>query len=348
MNIYKKQEIAKIVIRILKSRFDSFPENEAITRNAPFHKAFLEAFSQKFDAAGTNVDSILSMSSWMHGLNTTLGQIFFEETAQILCDGAKRSFLGSEYKIYSEQERIISEIMTDLKNGDKVPSMIDEDLIISENARGHLVNGPNFTADCCFEDESSFVAIELKSVRPNSGETRGEKQKILKAKAALRIMKPNKTIKYYFGFPFDPTSDSDTGFCKESFMNSMIEFSKFCDGREILLADELWSYLSGEENTMQELLCIIRDIATIDFMEKLNIINNHENIINNTKLYREIAKQWFLVDEVCIANNIGNLIASNRREIIKNVNNCPFDINGKYNLRRAKVLLDYIQNNDCD
>ena len=34
--------------------------------------------------------------------------------------------------------------------------------------------------ECYFEDEENIVAIELKSVRPNSGETRGEKQKILK------------------------------------------------------------------------------------------------------------------------------------------------------------------------
>lgn len=77
MNSRKKQEIAKVIVKLLKSRFDTFPEDAAAPRNAPFHKAFLQAFADKFDAAGTNVDAMISMSSWMHGLNTTLGQVFF-------------------------------------------------------------------------------------------------------------------------------------------------------------------------------------------------------------------------------------------------------------------------------
>ena len=110
MDNITKQEIAKIIIRVLKSRFDSFPEDYNQSRNAPFHKAFLQAFSEKIDAAGTNIDAVISMSSWMHGLNTTLGQTFFEGVAHILCDGDKRGFNGSEYRIYSEQESVIAGI----------------------------------------------------------------------------------------------------------------------------------------------------------------------------------------------------------------------------------------------
>ena len=72
MNGIKKQAIAKIIIKLLKSRFDTFPKDATATRNAPFHKAFLQAFSDKFNVAGTNVDAMISMSSWMHGLTTTL------------------------------------------------------------------------------------------------------------------------------------------------------------------------------------------------------------------------------------------------------------------------------------
>jgi hypothetical protein len=59
-----------------------------------------------------------------------------------------------------------------------------------------------------FEDNNSVTAIELKSVKPNSGEMRGEKQKILEGKAALFRKFPQKKIKFYIGFPFDPTADS--------------------------------------------------------------------------------------------------------------------------------------------
>ncbi len=342
MNSRKKQEIAKVIIKLLKSRFDTFPEDATAPRNAPFHKAFLQAFSDKFDAAGTNVDAMISMSSWMHGLNTTLGQVFFESVAHILCDGGKRGFNGSEFRIYAEQERIIAEIMTDLKNGDRTPDMIAEDVLIKAGEHGELVTGTNFTADCYFEDEENIVAIELKSVRPNSGETRGEKQKILKAKAALRIMYPDKNVSYFFGFPFDPTADTDTGYCQERFMGNMIEFPKFCDKEEILLADGLWSYLSREEGTMQELLDLIRSIATANFMDEFNFISTPNNLISDTDKYIEIAARWCLEDEIAIANAINSLKTSKDRCVRKSIFVCAFDTSGQYNERRSTTLLSAI------
>lgn len=335
MNSRKKQEIAKVIIKLLKSRFDAFPEDITAPRNAPFHKAFLQAFSDKFDAAGTNVDEMISISSWMHELNTTLGQVFFESVAHILCDGDKRGFNGSEFRIYAEQERVIAEIMTDLKNGDKTPDMVAEDALIKAGEHGELVTGTNFTADCYFEDEKSIVAIELKSVRPNSG----EKQKILKAKAALRIMYPEKKVSYFFGFPFDSTADTDTGYCKERFMGNMIEFPTFCDKEEFLIADGLWSYLSGEEGTMQELLDLIRSIATADFMDEFNFISSPDNLISDTDKYIEIATRWHLEDEVAVAKNIEILKSSDNTSVRKNLYLCSFDSNGQYNERRISSLL---------
>ena len=97
----------------------------------------------------------------------------------------------------------------------------------------------------------------MKSVRPNSGEGRGEKQKILYAKAALQRLHPDKEIKYYVGFPFDPTSPTPTGYDKARFMNHLIEFKKFFSPSEVLIAGELWDHLSGEVNTMEQLLEIV-------------------------------------------------------------------------------------------
>ena len=43
-----KEKIAHEIIKVLYSRFISFPEDATNNRNAPFHKAFLTAFSDKF------------------------------------------------------------------------------------------------------------------------------------------------------------------------------------------------------------------------------------------------------------------------------------------------------------
>lgn len=69
----KKELIALQVIKTLKTRFDNFPEDFSDNRNAPFHEAFLEAFSEKLDGLVTSIPVFISLSSWMHGLNTTLG-----------------------------------------------------------------------------------------------------------------------------------------------------------------------------------------------------------------------------------------------------------------------------------
>lgn len=88
----KKELIAGIVVKILHSRFQSFPLDASGNRNAPFHETFLRAFTDKCEGKVPDVPFFISMSSWLHGLNTTLGQTFFESVAHILSDGYKKEF----------------------------------------------------------------------------------------------------------------------------------------------------------------------------------------------------------------------------------------------------------------
>ena len=64
-------------------------------------------------------------------------------------------------------------------------------------------------------------------------------------------------IRYYIGFPFDPTSDESTKYDKERFFNYLIEFKKFFSPEEVLLSSEVWDHLSGQQNTMEEVLEVI-------------------------------------------------------------------------------------------
>ena len=115
-----------------------------------------------------------------------------------------------------------------------------------------------FIVDTYIERNDEIIAIELKSVRPNSGEGRGEKQKILYGRAALKLLNPNKNIRFFIGFPFDPTSGEPTGYNKERFFNYLIEFKKFFSQEEVLIAGELWNFLSGNKKTMDDILDVIK------------------------------------------------------------------------------------------
>ena len=328
----KKELIAQTIIKILVSRFSSFPEGGNNNRNAPFHVAFLNAFSDKLNGRVRDIPDYISLSSWLQGLNTSLGQSFFESVAHILCDGEKKDFKGK--KIYSNQVNAISEIMIDLKNSTQKPSLKREDKIIINNRYGDTQNASNFTIDCFCETDNDVVAIELKSVRPNSGEMRGEKQKILQAKAVLRELYPNKTIKYFFGFPFDPTSLTYSDYDKHRFIKYLVEAEKFIDQSEILLADELWSFLLGEQNgVMDELIHIINTIATPEFMEKYSTIQDKK------QGYENILSDWFLTTERFIFDNRNRLQGNSFRKI---ANQCIFKTDGSYNDKRYELYMSLI------
>lgn len=67
-----KEKIAIEVIKTLVTQFGSFPEDAFNNRNAPFYEAFLNAFSDKLNGKVTDTPFFISLSSWLHGLNTTI------------------------------------------------------------------------------------------------------------------------------------------------------------------------------------------------------------------------------------------------------------------------------------
>jgi len=313
INNDQKEQIALQIIRVLKKRFDEFPRD--ITddnRNAPFHKAFLEAFTSELKGKVESIPVFISLSSWMHGLNTSLGQTFFEKVAHILSDGEKKGFTSKKktlLKVTDTQKNTISNIITDLKNGNKQPDLdYEDDLLVNCMSSGSSIDANDFTCDVFFEDNGNITAIELKSVRPNSGESRGEKQKILEAKAALFKKYPDKQVAFYVGFPFDPTDHESTGCDKKRFLDYLIGGNKYFDTKEVLLASELWNFLSddsksGDSNTMKQLLDIINAIATPKFLQRFNYINTSSNRHKRPQYYRKLLERWYLFSEIHLFDN---------------------------------------------
>lgn len=261
INNLKRDQIAEVIKNILASRIETFPELNHQNRNAPFHDLILQAFDKQLHNLSVPTPYLVAISSWMHGLSTSLGS-GFESLAHILSGGYKKTFTKNfTLKVKLSQattiERIIRELKSGVKSGVKPDIQRENDLISNFQIKDQDVDALGFTVDNYLEKESYIEGIELKSVRPNSGEGRGEKQKILYAKAAFRLLNPTKEIKYYVGFPFDPTSKTPTGYDKERFFNYLIEFKKFFAFEEVLLAEELWDHLSGQKNTMEEVFEII-------------------------------------------------------------------------------------------
>jgi hypothetical protein len=347
MNQSKKEKIATEVIKTLITRFETFPIDSSNNRNAPFHEAFLNAFSDKLKDKVSDIPFFISLSSWLHGLNTTLGQSFFESVSHILSGGEKKEFTSKRetlLKVSQEQKNAIANIITDLKNGDSLPNLNRENKLIFLTATNPNLDANSFTVDVFVEEETKIIAIELKTVKPNAGEMRGEKQKILEAKAALFNKFRSKEIEYYMGFPFDPTSNRPTGSDKCRFLRYIIDGDKYFASDEVLLASELWDFLSGDKNTMENILNIINKIATKDFMEKFKYINENTNRKNNINIYKTLLNDWFLFSEIELLNNDPEIAKNLHKETrAGRIYNQSIFKNGDYNCERYNFLMSLIK-----
>lgn len=344
-----KEKISIEVIKTLVTRFASFPEDASKNRNAPFHEAFLSAFSDKLNGKVSDTPFLISLSSWLHGLNTTLGQTFFENVAHSLCNGAKREFTSKKegnLQVTETQKYNINNIITNLSNSTCSPNLIKENLLLFQNFEGATVSALDFSADVFIEDESSIIAIELKSVKPNSGEMRGEKQKILEGKAALFRKFPGKEVKFYIAFPFDPTinpaNESITSSNKERFLGSIINMNKFFAQEESLVANGLWDFLSGQKNTMEEILKIINTISTTSFLTRFQLLK--DNSRRNLPEYSAQLLEWNLFSEyelICKNDIIKEKILNNKN-LTREYNKRAFDDNGNYISDRYTKLKELI------
>lgn len=344
MNNNKKERISHTVISILLSRFDSFPEDATSNRNAPFHESFLKAFANKLEGKVPSIPYFITMSSWMHGLNTTMGQTYFERTAHILSDGEKREYTVKKQgllKISKLQSDKIGEIMSELYNNVHMPDVTREEKLIYELNHGEEVDSTGFSADVFYETKNEVIAIEMKSVKPNSGEMRAEKKKILEGKAALKRLYPNKNIKFYIGFPFDPTGNGVES-NKKRFASTVINLTKSFAYDEMLIADELWDKLSGSTGTMQILLDIINNIATPEFKANYDYINDVRNRGNNK--YRQILEMWNLHDEILVLDHLTSLenISNSQKSLQRLLNSSLFDSTGNYKPNRIIDIKQFI------
>ena len=348
LSLTKKERIAHEVIATLVKRFEVFPEDASGNRNAPFHEAFLNAFADHFQGKVADIPFFISLSSWLHGLNTTLGQSFFERVSHIISNGEKREYTSKKLgnlKLTLRQKQSINEIITDLSGQRRTPNLIQENelLFYPHDPEEETENAIDFSADVFYITENKIIAIELKSVKPNSGEMRGEKQKILEGKAALYnefVNKKNTSMQvfFYIGFPFDPTSDTPTGFDKERFFNNIINFSKFFDPAETLIASQLWDFLANEHDTMQKILEIINAISTPEFMEKYQFIRDGRNRRIDRKRYYKILQEWYLFSEVCFLENEKFV-----PEMQKKLDQLLFDNDGRYKLNRYVDLSNILK-----
>ncbi len=167
----------------------------------------------------------------------------------------------------------------------------------------------------------------------------------------MRRSYPKKSVKFFIGFPFDPLSLEPTGYDKQRFMKYSVGFDKYFAESEVLLSAELWDYLSGTAHTMETILEIINSIATVDFIENFDFLQQKENAANKKSWYLTLLRKWFLWREIILVENrdrIYSKISGNNR-MIRVFNQDVFNLKREddkykveYNETRSALLSDFI------
>jgi hypothetical protein len=131
-----KESIAIEVIKILHNSAEYIQENVITKDGNPFYASFYKGIISNVSYCGIKKNSsndYISLDGWLHGLNTTLGQSFFESVVHILSDGYKKEFTANRnslLKVTQVQKRAISNIITELKNDTEAPDLNRENNLI--------------------------------------------------------------------------------------------------------------------------------------------------------------------------------------------------------------------------
>lgn len=337
----KKEKIAILLIEVLYKAYKINADLDILKHDSPFNNALLKNLNGKYNNMG-NLLLYLGIIRMLDNVEEI--QKFFEKTAHVLSDGEKREYTSKKLgnlNLSGIQKNNINEIITNLSIGKNLPNLQIENNILLKADNSNATSALDFSADVFIETDNEVVAIELKSVRPNSGEMRGEKHKILEGKCALFNKYPDKKVSFFLGFPFDPTSDTPTGYNKKRFMESVINLKKYFDESEILLAGELWDYLAGSEKTMEALLKIINNISTPEFLDRYKCLNDISNI--EPDKYAEYIEKWNLFSQLDLIKNDEKIkeAISGSGQLSRIYNQQVFQ-DGRYNYNRYEKLIELI------
>jgi len=114
--------------------------------------------------------------------------------------------------------------------------------------------------------------------------------------------------------------------------------NKYFATNESLVANELWDLLSGQQNTMEEILAIINTVSTTSFLEKFQFLSDGAN--RTKPEYLAQLKEWHLYSEIELINNNTAIIQSigNNRALTRIYNKNSLDGKGNYSWDRYNEL----------
>ncbi len=227
-----------------------------------------ETTSMPFLARLIQDNEKIAAYSFIHSMATTLGMSIYEDVSVIIAsETAEEAFrnYGVGGAISKEQKAVISNIVSKLRNGDRIANVnkeIDEVLAVSA-INGEFQKSGNI-ADFYMKRDRQEYYFEIKTVKPNIDVFEKSKTKLLEWVARRRM-----PVNVCLAFPYNPYHPKPYHrFTEVGMMDSPNDF---------LVGNEYWDFIGGK-NTFPELLKTFDEVGK-DFKDQLN------------KKFKEIAKE---------------------------------------------------------
>lgn len=235
MSNNQKKGISELLKEKIRSKLrDYSPETQAM----PFH----------FRLLGKDR---MALYSFIHSVNTMLGQSIFEKVAEIIAapnfDKAKSQH---DFEGYLSNKAVleVDKIMLNLKSAKLHAGESKEDKAINLVAcQGRLGKLRKARADLFVLKKDTEYYFEIKTVKPNIDVFAKTKEKLLQWRAMRYSVDKHVKVKAYICIPYNPEAPKPYS---RWTLQGLYDLKK-----EVLVAEEFWDFLGGK-GTYEELLDI--------------------------------------------------------------------------------------------
>jgi type II restriction enzyme len=248
ISIKQKQEISFLLKEKIRDKLKNYsPETQAM----PFH----------FRLLGKDR---MALYSFIHSVNTMLGQSIFEKVAEII---AAPNFdkAASQYNFKGHlSNKAVLEIDKIMLNLRSAKIQADEP---AENQRikiaanqGKLGNSRKARIDLFVFKKNTEYYFEIKTVKPNIDVFTKTKEKLLQWKAMRYSTNQDIAVKAYICIPYNPEAPNPYS---RWTLQGLYDLKN-----EVLVAEEFWDFLGGK-GTFEELLDIFEQTG-IELREEID------------------------------------------------------------------------------
>ncbi|MBA7672821.1 hypothetical protein ES703_81008 [subsurface metagenome] len=238
----QKSEISDLLKQKIRQKLQSYsPE----TNNMPFHTRLLGR-------------DRMALFSFIHSINTTLGTSVFEQVAQIIADPNFRQAIH-QYRDFNNTisrsaQRVIQEIMDELVAARSTPDKSEETKkILPVSQMGDLVKVRRPRIDLFVESSDAIeYYFDLKTAKPNISDFRAYKRQLLEWVAIRGAQDNNAKVRTLIAIPYNPYEPKPY---QRWTLQGLFDLEN-----EIMVAEEFWNFLGGE-NTYEQLLSVFETVG---------------------------------------------------------------------------------------